>query len=583
MQQARALTTAPRRVQAEVQSVLVVDCGSTYTKVALIGLVDSQYRFLARASAPTTAVAPHSDLADGILQATAEIERVTGRCLSDHTGLIYPQRPTGEGVDRVLVVTSAGEPLRIALVGKVAPNQVDTLLRAAAATYSTVGIFPLLADGSGLPSQVAASVEEAARFCPHVLVLAERPSMDSGELLVKLLHLLGTGSAGNTSPMPIVLPGTQADVEATRRLLDRQGEIHPLPPLIPGQPGPASLEFARLYERRVIAQIAGSQRVRLWTERPLRATVQSLGGVIRFLAQRYALNVICVDIGGATTAVLGTTSSGRFFSVVRPGIGVARGAEAVIRQSGHDRVARWLPFVPTEQQLWLYARDKAIHPERVAATQRERQMEQAIAREAVLLALASPGGAQVLFPNVDLIVGTGGCLACASSFGEAALVLLDTIQPRGVCSLLLDTAQLLPMLGELGLAYPTMAVQVTEHDGVVHRLGPCIAPWGTAQPGEIILRVQLDYTDGRSQSAEVPYGTMMVLPLGLEEQATLTLFPAPTIDVGLGRGIPARSSDTIDGGLVGLIIDARGRPLELSTDIHQQRQRMAQWLHALGC
>jgi hypothetical protein len=74
----------------------------------------------------------------------------------------------------------------------------------------------------------------------------------------------------------------------------------------------------------------------------------------------------------------------------------------------------------------------------------------------------------------------------------------------------------------------------------------------------------------------------MVLPLGLEEHAALSLFPAPAIDVGLGRGVPARSGEDIDGGLVGLIIDARGRPLEFGADAHQQRQRMAQWLHALG-
>jgi hypothetical protein len=571
MQQPQALTTVPRRVQAEVQSILIADCGSTWTKVALIGLVEGQYRLLACRSAPTTVAPPHHDLAHGILEATADIERITGRSLSDNTGLIHPQRPTGEGVDCVLVVSSAGEPLRVAVVGFSASNQVSTLLQAVAASYCTVGIFSLPPDGDKANTQTTQTIQEAAHFRPQALVLSGQLPAEASRLIATLLQQLRVSVTNETLPIPIVVPGAPANAEALRRMLGRQGEIHPLPPLIPGQPGPASLEFARLYERMVLMQLPGGQRVRSWTGRPLHATAQSLGGLVRFLAQHYQLNIVCVDIGGTTTTVISATSSGRFASVIRPGIGVAGGAETIIGQRACERLARWLPFVPAEDQLRLYARDKARYPEKLPATQRERHMEQAIAREAVLLALAGPGGAQTLLPAVDLIIGTGGCLAHASSFGEAALLLLDTMQPRGVCSLLLDTASFLPMLGELGLAYPTAAVQVTEYDGIVHRLGPCVVPWGTAHPGEIILRVQLDYPDGRRQSAEVPYGSVMVLPLGLEEHAALSLFPAPAIDVGLGRGVPARSGEDIDGGLVGLIIDARGRPLEFGADAHQQR------------
>jgi hypothetical protein len=62
----------------------------------------------------------------------------------------------------------------------------------------------------------------------------------------------------------------------------------------------------------------------------------------------------------------------------------------------------------------------------------------------------------------------------------------------------------------------------------------------------------------------------------------LSLFPAPTIDVGLGPGQHARASDPVEGGLLGLIVDARGRPLMLSPIDEERRERLRQWRQAMG-
>jgi hypothetical protein len=77
-------------------------------------------------------------------------------------------------------------------------------------------------------------------------------------------------------------------------------------------------------------------------------------------------------------------------------------------------------------------------------------------------------------------------------------------------------------------------------------------------------------------------GSIEVIPLRLNEQALLTLYPAPTVDVGLGPGERARAAEEIDGGLVGLIIDARGRPLVLPVDKAERHARLLQWSQAIG-
>src|SRR5204862_423721 len=63
---------------ASASSILVADCGTVFTKVSLLGLVEGQYRLMARGEAPTTALAPHKDITKGIVQAINEIEFITG-------------------------------------------------------------------------------------------------------------------------------------------------------------------------------------------------------------------------------------------------------------------------------------------------------------------------------------------------------------------------------------------------------------------------------------------------------------------------------------------------------------------------
>src|SRR5437588_6853732 len=63
---------------AAASSILVADCGTTFTKVSLLGLVEGQYRLMARGVAPTTA-ASQEDITRGIIQAISEIEYITGR------------------------------------------------------------------------------------------------------------------------------------------------------------------------------------------------------------------------------------------------------------------------------------------------------------------------------------------------------------------------------------------------------------------------------------------------------------------------------------------------------------------------
>ncbi|MFL5692575.1 MAG: glutamate mutase L, partial [Ktedonobacteraceae bacterium] len=63
---------------SSVSSILVADCGTVLTKVSLLGIVENQYRLMARGEAPTTVTPPYEDITKGIIQAINVIEFITG-------------------------------------------------------------------------------------------------------------------------------------------------------------------------------------------------------------------------------------------------------------------------------------------------------------------------------------------------------------------------------------------------------------------------------------------------------------------------------------------------------------------------
>ena len=67
----------------KLRSILATDCGSTTTKAILIEYIDGEYRLSFRGEAPTTVEAPFEDVTRGVLNATMEVEELSGRKLID--------------------------------------------------------------------------------------------------------------------------------------------------------------------------------------------------------------------------------------------------------------------------------------------------------------------------------------------------------------------------------------------------------------------------------------------------------------------------------------------------------------------
>jgi len=279
--------------------------------------------------------------------------------------------------------------------------------------------------------------------------------------------------------------------------------------------------------------------------------------------------------------------------VVLGDIGLAYGMGNLLAERGAQNVLRWLPFEMAAEDLTDWALNKVIRPLYLPQTGRDLAIEHAFAREALAAASAAlqsyNGGRS---PRYDLLVGTGGCLANVPRPGQAALMLLDALQPTaeglGSVELAIDTTLLIPPLGNLARHQPAMAAAVFDRDCLVW-LGTAIVVRGTLEAGQSsaaapAVTVTIDRKGGEQQTVEVPYGEIAVVPLRSDQRAALTVKPHHSFSVGGGApGTPLKtpSGQEVKGGLVGLVIDARGRPLRFSSNAPHRYVAVRRWLAAL--
>jgi hypothetical protein len=278
----------------------------------------------------------------------------------------------------------------------------------------------------------------------------------------------------------------------------------------------------------------------------------------------------------------------------------------VLMEAKVENIKRWLPFHVSDADLRNQLRNKMIRPTTIPQRLMDLQIEQAVSREALRLAFEhhkslargltgvqqrrtvgeaiSQGGTGLTLVNMmelAMIVGSGGVLSHAPRREQSALMMMDAYQPEGFTLLTVDSIFMMPQLGILSTIHPEAATQVFERDCLIY-LGTCIAPVGVAKPGEACCTVQFG---GKTET--IPFGTIKVYPLGFQsgeegepQSAEITVTPARGFDVGAGKGREVKR--VVQGGVAGVIIDARGRPLQLPTEDTPRVEKLKEWLRAMN-
>jgi len=575
-----------------IESILAADCGTSTTRVFLLDVVDEQYRFVAGGEAPTSVAAPGNDIVLGVIQAIRQLESITGkRFLDDEQKLIRPERSDGSGVDAFVATVSAGPPLRVVLAGLVPEMSVTSAAKA-------LSWVPTLLEGTvslGGDSDPAEQIDLIRQVAPDVVVMVGGTDGGAVQAIGALSDAVALASkllererrpelvfAGNVNARSLI-------AEKVAGLIN----FHPVdnirPRLDVEQAGPLVEELETLYADRKMARLPGFGRLSAWSPISVVPGARAFGRVIQFVAEQYGLNVLGVDVGSSQT-VLASVLNGEFALTVGSGWGVGLGARRVVSDATPAGIARWvIGEDATVADVLDIALTKAAYPRSVATTALEVEAEQAVAREALRLTAgrAMPvweADAHRPYPDLspfwDVIVLSGGFLPRQANFAQSALMLLDALQPIGICTLVADTMGLAGVLGAVGAVQPMAAAQVLEHDALL-TLGTLICPVGTAGEGDLVLRARLKYPDKQTLTLDVTYGSIEVIPLEAGQKATLELRPTRQFDIGWGRRGRGAVAE-VDGGPLGIVIDARGRPLALPEGEDDRRRVLQKWRWNIG-
>ena len=582
----------------ELESILLADCGSIATRVALIDLVADEFRLVATGETATTVEVPWSRISMGVREAIRQIERLTGRVLlSGQEQLILPEREDGGGVDAFVATVDAAIPLQVAVVGLIGRVSVDSLLKATEGSYVVVRNVVARDDrtsDSGGESTMVAMVRDTLRNRPDAILLGGGIEGGAVEPVLEAAMDVAIALAASEEggKVHVVFAGNRDARTDIVRILGDSANLHVVdnvrPTLADEDLGAAQEELRSLYRETKMGRAPGFGELKSWVSAPVMATAEGLELALRYLSRAYQLDTVAVDVGGSATHVAGVIG-GRLGSTVSAQLGMGYGIRSILDEVGIDRILRWLPFEMDEDQAYNQILNKALRPMTVPETVEGLLLEQAAAREAISLTLDRARGrwlgsgadpVEEHVPPVDLIVGRGGVLSGAPVRGQAALILLDAIQPTGICALALDQASLLPQLGALASLHPLAATQVLARDGIL-KLGTVISLTGSGKEGAVALKLKIDYDDGQSLKVEVPYGAMEVIPLMEGKRAVVELRPSSRFDVGLGKKGKGATTE-LDGGALGIIVDARGRPLSLPGDGEKRRAKIREWMGELG-
>ena len=90
----------------------------------------------------------------------------------------------------------------------------------------------------------------------------------------------------------------------------------------------------------------------------------------------------------------------------------------------------------------------------------------------------------------------------------------------------------------------------------------------------------MSFPDGRVEKGTLGFGELTLLPLASDQRAKMTLHPDKHVNVGMGAGNPI-TKDVL-GGVVGLLLDGRGRPLRLPSEQAARAKALMQWYQAVG-
>ena len=452
---------------------LLIDFGSTYTKVTAIDL--EQERFLGRAQSPSTV---DTDVTQGLFRAV--------QLLKEQTGIQESQ------VALRLACSSAAGGLRMAAVGFIGRLTSEAASRAAlGAGAKVVAVTDRKLNPRG--------IRELAEAGPDIILLAG--GVDGGNYDI-ILHNAREIAASKTWA-PVVVAGNVSVTGQVCDIFRKAGQAsYPCANVMPSM-NTLNVEPARKVIQEVfikhIVTAKGLDSAANYVGNVVMPTPMAVLNMTELLARGTPDepglgDAVVIDIGGATTDVH-SACSGDPSDPIIPVAGLPepfakRTVEGdlglrISAQSLLDAVQRYRVMMPPGVATGLGTGEARLradyltaHPSQLPHTVQEQQMDRAMAGAAAWMSMERHAGALMFeeatggtvqvgkdLSNVKAVIGTGGVFAFgAQPDAPLRACLWDMANPNSLRpvkpEVYVDSHYIMYACGLLGTAYPSIALRV---------------------------------------------------------------------------------------------------------------------------
>jgi hypothetical protein len=574
-------------------SILLLEIGTVRTRASLVDVVERQYRLVASTEYSTTAEpSAGGDVGEGVRQALDKLAEVVGHNFFDESGqLIVPSRGGGQGVDAIVLTLSLQADIRVALIGLLP----DLSLRSLRKLNDSAPVRMVAEVSLGDKRTDEARMDTICNAKPDIILVAGGTEGGAVDALERMLEIVGLAIhvMPQAAKPQVLFMGNSA---ASQRVTDLLKGITAVTVARNIRP---SLEMEDLESGRVAlnemtasvlrSRLTGIEESLSWAGGVMTPAPLGFGTVIQLLGRsappkRGVMGILL----GAGSTVLGAAFGMNMELSVRPDLNLSYNAPNLLEGCSLKEIARWIPAEVTEEQVRDYIHNLTLFSRTIPMTNEELWTGLAIARELVRAVLKSaapswkvpftwawPG----LLPPMDTVFASGAILAGIPKPGLAALTMLDAIQPTGIVRLKLDTQNMICALGAAARVNPLAVVQVLD-SASFPMLGTAVCPVGRAHAGDPVMRYRLQYEDGRQIKEDIRFGTITIVPLQLGEKAQMNIQLHRQFDLGNGNG--QGGNFNVEGGLAGLMIDARGRPMAFESEPAKIRKQQEEWLHQVA-
>jgi hypothetical protein len=530
--------------RAAAEMTLLVDAGSAWTKAAIVARSRGRWRLVGQVSQPTSW--GEDELRSSLV---ARLKPVADRRVVERLGELLAVAP------RISCHTPrrAG---RLALAAVSAELSGASGRRAAESAGWTIEVEATADDGRSLADRLA-TLQDAAVDAWLVCGGFEN---GRSEQAVEMASLVA--AARGTSDAPVIWAGAASLADEVEVLFEA-GSVKAVENPRPSASRESLLPLRHALEdllQRVIEPAGTRQHTPIAFRRSVAQLARSTGR-----------SIVGVDVGARYLTWARCDVDGNAESRVFAAGGIAGARHAA---SGAGRLSRWLPLAIDEVAVSDVLQNLHARPATLPQTEDELAITQAAVRQQLALATEADGAAELL-EGIDLLIGAGRSLAAAPRPSQAAQMLLDGVRPLGVTQLALDTSGVLPPLGALDDSEIGEGMGVLRDDLLVP-LGTSVVSRG-GRFGQIVMRVTIHRAGWPAIGPlDLRTGQVQIIPLPRGHEAELEIELGSGVSLG-GPRRARRITASAMGGVVGLILDARGAPLALPRRSDDRRAVLAGW------